>query len=475
LSLPGPRATNPPVNPFAARRERLLASIGPRTAAVFVATPTSIRNNDVEHDFRQDSDVFYLTGFDEPDTIVVVAPNAQVKDPNDKVGDPAKPGAANATKTIPAKFTMFVRPKDPEREIWDGFRHGVDGAKKEFGADVAFNIDEISRRLPELLAGHDAVVYRWGNKAFDERLFAAISMARRTSGRNGMAAPTRIIDPLEILYEHRLRKSPEELDAMRRACAITTEAHKRAMAVAAPGRYEFELEAVLLETFRKAGSERPAYGSIVGSGPNATVLHYRRNDRRLEDGDLVLIDAGCEYGYYASDVTRTFPANGKFTDVQRAVYEAVLEAQLACIEMVKPGVTQGDIHQKAVEVLTKNLIKLGILSGDPAELLAKEAYKPFYMHKTGHWLGMDVHDVGAYFVPGNAADGKMGHRPLEPGMVITIEPGLYFGIGAESAPERFRGIGVRIEDDILVTENGYENLTGAIPKTIDEVERACAS
>lgn len=451
--------------PFATRRERLLSTIGPKTAAVFVATANAIRNNDVEHDFRQDSDVFYLTGFDEPDTVLVLTPSASIKDPS---ADPKD----KDSKPLEPKLTMFVRPKDPEREIWDGFRHGVEGAKKDFGADAAFHVDELARRLPELLAGHDAVVYRWGNASFDDRLFAAISLARRTAGRNGAAAPTRLIDPVEVLYEFRLRKSPEELAAMRRACAITAEGHTRAMALAAPGRHEYELEAVLLETFRKHGSERAAYGSIVGSGPNATVLHYRRNDRRMNDGDLVLIDAGCEYEYYASDVTRTFPVSGKFTDVQRAVYELVLEAQLAAIAMVKPGVTQGELHLEACKVLTRGLLRLGVLEGDFDELLKSEAYKPYYMHKTGHWLGMDVHDVGAYFVA--TADGKMVQRPLEPGMVITIEPGLYFGIGAEKAPERFRGIGVRIEDDILVTETGYENLTSAIPKTVEEVERACA-
>jgi len=446
------------VTPFAARRDRLLAALGPRTCAVFVATPTALRNNDVEHEFRQDSDVFYLTGFDEPETVVVLANNARLKE-----GD-AEPRAV--------KFAMFVRPKDPEREVWDGHRWGVDGAKQEFGAEASFTIDELTKRLPELLARHDTVVYRWGNKAFDDRMFAAIQAARRTAGRNGAAAPTHMIDPVEVLYEQRLRKSPDEIDNMRKACRITREAHVKAMEIAAPGRYEFELEAVLLETFRKHGSERPAYGSIVGSGPNATVLHYRRNDRKIVDGDLVLIDAGCEYGYYASDVTRTFPANGKFRGVQKDVYQAVLDAQMACIEMVKPGVTQGQIHDKAVEVLTQRLVEMGVLQGDPKELVAKDAYKPFYMHKTGHWLGMDVHDVGSYFVKGDDGVGK--HRPLETGMVITVEPGLYFGIGAENAPEKFRGIGVRIEDDVLVTENGYEVLSAGIPKMVDEVERACA-
>ena len=456
--------------PFHARRQRLLEAMGQSTAAVFVATPMALRNNDVEHEFRQDSDVFYLTGFDEPETVIVLTPNGALKEPvKDPLNTPVKD---SDKKTRDVRFTMFVRPKDPEREVWDGHRAGVDGAKQQYGADEAFPIDELPRRLPELLARHEGVVYRWGNKAFDERLFAAIHTARRTAGRLGFAAPTRILDPVEVLYEHRLRKSPEEIEAMRRACEITGEAHRKAMALGAPGRFEFELEAVLLETFRKHGSERPAYGSIVGSGPNATVLHYRKNDRRIEDGELVLIDAGCEYGYYASDVTRTFPANGKFSDAQRAVYQAVLDAQVACIEMVKPGVTQGQLHETAVRILTERLVTMGVLQGDVKELIEKEAFKPYYMHKTGHWLGMDVHDVGSYFV--TRLDGPGAHRPLEPGMVITIEPGLYFGIGAEKAPEKYRGIGVRIEDDVLVTEQGYEVLSGSIPKTVEEVERACA-
>jgi Xaa-Pro aminopeptidase len=457
-----------PVNPFQHRRERLLQAIGPRTAALFIATPVAIRNNDVEHDFRQDSDVFYLTGFDEPEAVAVLTPHASVK-----VGD----------ETKKPKLTMFVRPRDPEREVWDGYRAGLEGAKERFGADLAFPIDELPRRLPELLIGHDSLVYRYGRRATDEGVFAAIQGARRTALRAGMLAPLTLIDPLELLHEHRLRKGEDELAAMRRACAITNEAHRRAMAFGKPGRHEYELEALILETFRKHGSERPAYGSIVGSGENATVLHYRKNDRKIDDGDLVLIDAGCEYGYYASDVTRTFPANGRFSDAQREVYETVLESQLACCEMTKPGVSQGEIHDKAVEILTRGLVKMGVLVGELPKLIEDEAYKPFYMHKTGHWLGMDVHDVGAYFdrPAGDAEKGKS--RGLEPGMVITIEPGLYFGIGAEKIPEKakpyvrdwskYRGIGVRIEDDVLCTKGGSENLTRDIPKSVREVEAAC--
>ncbi len=436
--------------------------MGNDTVAVIAATPTAIRNNDVEHDYRQDSDLFYLTGFDEPESVLVLAPRARVRE-----------GSGDEARDVDAHYVLFVRPRDPEREVWDGDRAGIEGAKARFGADVAYPIDELDRRLPDLLAGHDAVLYRFGSE-FDPRLFGAIARARRTVGRRGLAVPTRIIDPVEKLHELRLRKDPADLARMRRACAITAEAHIAAMAKGKPGSFEYELDGLLLETFRKRGAERPAYGSIVGSGPNATVLHYRRNDRRIENGDLVLIDAGCEFEYLASDVTRTFPASGKFSEVQRKVYEVVLEAQLAAIAKVKPGATQADVHDEAVRVLTKGLVELGVLSGDVGQLVAKEAYKPWYMHKTGHWLGMDVHDVGAYFVRTEPDARQLAHRPLEPGMVITIEPGLYFGVHAKDTPEHLRGIGVRIEDDILVTPEGYENLTATIPKTVAEVEAACA-
>jgi Xaa-Pro aminopeptidase len=459
-------STSSPALPgfFAQRRARLAAELGPRTLTILASTPTAIRNNDVEHDYRQDSDLFYLSGFDEPETVLVIAPSAMIKETAD-----AEPK--------PARYVLFVRPRDPAREIWDGYRAGVEGAKARFGADVAFPIDELATRLPQLMLGHDTLAHRFGNAAFDAQLLAALAFARRTGSRNGQPFPIATVDPIGALHEHRLCKSSDEIARMRTAARITGEAHKKAMALAHAGRHEHELEAVLLETFRRHGSERPAYGSIVGSGPNATILHYRRNDRRMEDGELVLIDAGCEYDYYASDVTRTFPVNGRFSDAQREIYAAVLDAQEQAIAMVRPGVTQGELHHRAVEVMTQHLVRLGILSGDVETLVKEEKFKPFYMHKTGHWLGMDVHDVGAYFGPKLAADApvdaKMPHRKLEPGMVITIEPGLYFGIGAETAPEKYRGIGVRIEDDILVTDGGHENLTIAIPKTIADVEAAC--
>jgi Xaa-Pro aminopeptidase len=409
---------------------------GSDTVAVLPSTPVHIRNHDVEHDYRQDSDLYYLTGFDEPSTVGVF----------DAATD---------------SFFLFVRPRDPEREVWDGARAGVEGAVAKFGATKAFPIGDLAKELPTLLRDRTRLVYRVGrDREFDERMFSAIDRTKALVRRGG-EYPVELLDPALSLHEMRLRKSDEEVALMRKASAITTEAHKLAMASVKPGMFEYEIEALLLGVFRKHGSERPAYGSIVGSGPNATVLHYRANHRQMQDGELLLIDAGCEYGYYASDVTRTFPVSGRFSAPQQAIYELVLEAELACIEMTRPGTTLDAIHARAVEVLTTGLVRLGILRGDVPALIEEEKYKPFYMHRTSHWLGMDVHDVGAYFVQG-------APRKLEPGMVLTIEPGLYFAKDAD-VPAEYRGIGVRIEDDILVTTNGCENLTSAIPKSVAEL------
>ncbi len=430
---------------FAKRRETALDRMTARAKdaiALFPAAPTFIRNNDVEHEYRQDSDFHYLVGYDEPASVAVLDAKSR-------------------------ELTLFVRPRDPEREVWAGPRAGVDGAKATFGAHHAFPIAELAERLPKILANHRTLYYRLGrDRAFDEKLFEALDRARAMA-RTGAYWPTEIVDPAVLVHDMRLRKGPEEVELMRKAAAITHQAHALAMAHARPGMHEYEIEAVLLNTFRKWGSERPAYGSIVGSGPNATVLHYRQNDRKMEDGDLLLIDAGCEYGYYASDVTRTFPVNGTFSKPQQAIYELVLEAQLAGIEACRPGATLDAVHRRCVEVLTRGLIRLGILGGDPEKAIADETFKPFYMHRTSHWLGMDVHDVGGYFEDSLP-------RPLDAGMVLTVEPGIYIGAGRTDVAPEYRGIGVRIEDDILVTATGHENLTAAIPKTVSELRSACA-
>ncbi|HZU81451.1 MAG TPA: aminopeptidase P N-terminal domain-containing protein [Polyangiaceae bacterium] len=420
-----------------------MAAACPSAIAVLPAAPVFPRNNDVEHEYRQDSDFFYVTGFDEPESVALL-------------------DAASR------KMQLLVRPRDPEREVWDGPRAGVDGAKQRFGADDAWPIAELDDRLPTALQNHRRVYYRLGNnRRFDDRLLAAIDRVRSRQ-RTGVTPPTEIVDPGDILHEMRLRKSPLELQAMRSAAAITGEAHELAMRRARPGMHEYEVEALLLDTFRKHGSERPAYGSIVGSGPNACVLHYRKNDRRIEAGDLLLIDAGCEYGYYASDVTRTFPVSGSFSREQQAIYELVLEAQLEAIAATRPGVTLDDVHAVSVRVITRGLLSLGLLSGELEDLVQTQAYKRLFMHRTSHWLGMDVHDVGAYFVDGRP-------RPLEPGMVLTIEPGIYIGPADDTVAARWRGIGVRIEDDLVVTESGAEVLTAAIPKSVEDVRRASAA
>ncbi|MFO0741413.1 MAG: aminopeptidase P N-terminal domain-containing protein [Labilithrix sp.] len=415
----------------------------PDLVAVFASAPVFTRNNDVEHEYRQDSDLFYLTGFNEPGTVLVMDGK---------------------------KVTMFVRPRDPERETWDGPRYGVDGVKEHFGADEAFTIDKLSDPecgLPKLFQGKKRLYYRLGpNRPMDDKVLEGIDRAR-ARGKLGHLWPTEIVDPGTILHEMRLFKHSEDLAAMRKAADITAEAHLRAMKSTKPGMHEFQVEAMLLETFRQHGSERPAYGSIVGSGANATILHYRANNRKMEDGELLLIDAGCEYDYFASDVTRTFPVGGKFNKQQEAIYNLVLDAQLAGIEKTRKGSSIEAIHNTCVEVITKGLVGLGLLEGDVDTLIKEEKYKPFYMHKTCHWLGMDVHDVGNYYVGGKS-------RPLEPGMVLTVEPGIYIAKDYDKVPAEWRGIGVRIEDDILVTDGEPDNLTASIPKKPSELLAAVA-
>lgn len=418
-----------------------MAVRGTDAVAILPSAPVYPRNNDVDHDYRQDSDLFYVTGFDEPQSVLVL----------------------DATK----KATMFVRPRDPEREIWDGPRAGVDGVKKIYGVDESFVIADLAEQLPKLLQNKKRLYYRLGrDRSFDDKVLEAVDRTRGRA-RLGVTWPTEILDPGQVLHEMRLFKDAADLDAMKKAADITREAHVRAMGATKAGMHEYEIEALLLETFRKHGSERPAYGSIVGSGANATVLHYRSNNRKMNDGELLLIDAGCEYGYFASDVTRTWPVSGKFSKEQRAIYELVLEAQVEGIAMTRAGATLEQIHKKCVEVITRGLVKLGLLQGEVDKLIEDEAYKPFYMHRTSHWLGMDVHDVGAYWV-----DGKP--RKLASGMVLTVEPGIYIGKDYDKVPPEWRGIGVRIEDDILVTDSDPVNLTAAIPKTVSEIESACA-
>jgi Xaa-Pro aminopeptidase len=419
-----------------------MAAASPSAIAVLPAAPVFVRNNDVDHEYRQDSDFFYLTGFDEPESVLLLdAPSR--------------------------KTTLFTRPRDPDREVWDGPRAGVDGAKERFGADDAFPVAELDEKLAAALENHRRIYYRLGKDSrFDERLLGAVSRVRGRQ-RTGVVAPTEIVDPGDLLHEMRLRKSPAEIATMRAATRITGEAHELAMGEARPGMYEYEIEGLLLDTFRRRGSERPAYGSIVASGPNACVLHHRRNDRQIGVGDLLLIDAGCEYGYYASDVTRTFPVGRDFSREQQSIYELVLEAQLEGIAATRVEATLDEIHKLSLAVITRGLVRLGLLSGEPEKLIETEGYKRFFMHRTSHWLGMDVHDVGAYFV-----DGKP--RKLEPGMVLTVEPGIYIGPNDDTVGPQWRGIGVRIEDDVLVNESGPEVLTARIPKTVEEVRGACS-
>jgi Xaa-Pro aminopeptidase len=420
------------------RREEFMKRIG-GGAAIFPSAPTAIRNNDVEHEYRQDTDFYYLTGFEEPNAVAVLAPDNEEH-----------------------RFVLFVQPKDREREVWTGWRAGEEGAKRDYGADAAFTIDKLDEELPKLVGKAEKLYYRFGDPLFDERVAAFMRKGQRERQRNGVG-PKAIIDPAEMLHEMRLIKTSDDLELLRRAVDISCEGHMAALRALRPTMYEYEIEAVLRYVFRKTGSPRMGYPPIVASGPNATVLHYTTNNRRIEDGDLLLIDAGTEFGYYTGDITRTYPAGGSFTEDQAAVYQTVLDAHVAAIEAVRPGATFIDPHNAAVRVLTEGMIRLGLLKGDVDKLIEDGEYKKFYMHRTSHWLGMDVHDAGPYKVADE-------WRKLEPGMVLTVEPGLYIAEDTEDIDPRYRGIGVRIEDDVLVTENGSEVLTARVPKTIEEIE-----
>ncbi|NOY93872.1 MAG: aminopeptidase P family protein, partial [Deltaproteobacteria bacterium] len=364
------------------------------------------------------------------------------------------------------RATLFVRLRNPGRETWDGPRAGVEGVVRDFGVDEGRPMDELEEGLADACGSSPCLWHRFGLAAAHDALVCRALDRLRAKPRSGLLPPSRMGCPAALLSELRLSKSSWELERMGAAIEITREAHLAAMRAARPGRFEYEVEAEMLRVFRAGGAERVAYDSILGSGPNATILHYRKNARRMQEGELLLIDAGAELDYYAADVTRTFPISGRFTEPQRRLYELVLDAQLAAIESVRPGATLPQIHDVAAGVITAGLVELGLLQGEPEALMEEGAHKRFYMHRTSHWLGMDVHDVGAYTVAGAA-------RPIEPGFVLTVEPGIYVAPDAE-APEEYRGLGVRIEDDLLVTPDGARNLTREIPKQVAELERLLA-
>ncbi len=418
----------------------------PDSIAIIASGREANRSNDTDYRYRQDSDFYYLTGFDEPEAIAVVAPAHREH-----------------------QFMLFVRPRDKEREIWDGRRAGVEGAMKDHGAHIAHTFQEFRDKLPELLNGPTHLYYKLGANSDLDQMIVREMRNLRANPRKGTHAPDHIIEPGILLHEMRLIKSEEEVALMQRSADIACEAHREAMKAARPGMKEYELEALIEHIFRRNGALAPAYTSIVGTGANATVLHYINNDGTLADGDLLLIDAGAEYQGYASDITRSFPVNGRYSDAQRDIYELVLKAQEACVEMARPGVTMDALKQHSIEILTEGMVRLGLLQGEPEKLIEEEKYKQFYMHGLGHYLGLDVHDVGAYY----ARDTKEP-RPLAPGVVITVEPGIYVAADTEGIPDKYRGIGVRIEDDVLITPEGQRVLTSGVPKRIDEIEQLMA-
>lgn len=424
------------------RRQQLMESIGSGTG-IFRSAPMAVMHSDVEYNFRQESDFFYLTGFNEPNAVAVLAPHHEEH-----------------------QFVLFVQPKDPLMETWTGYRVGVDLAKEEYGADEVYPISELDEHLPQYLADADRIYYHLGlDQPFNQTILKHWQRSLIMVRKNGIG-PVALEDPMTVLHPQRLTKSKAELDLMRKAIDISAEAHNLAREIAQPGRYEYEIQAEMERLFRLRGGLGPAYPSIVAAGVNGCILHYTENTCQLQDQDLLLIDAGCSYQYYNADITRTFPVSGTFTTEQKALYELVLAAQEAAIAQVQPGNPYNAFHDAAVKVLTQGLVDLGLLKGEVDTLIEEETYKPFYMHRTGHWLGLDVHDVGVY------KQDKDTWQPLEAGHVVTVEPGIYIGPDIQLAedqpevPERWRGIGIRIEDDVLLTKTGHEVLTAAVPKSV---------
>ena len=433
-----------PLNEHAQRRRRLMEQMASQSIAIVSAAPERTRSRDTNYPYRQDSDFHYLTGFDEPYAVLVLIPGREH-----------------------GESVLFCRERDPKRELWDGLMIGPDGAVADYGMDDAFPVGDIDDILPGLIEGRSRVYYSIGRDAsFDARVMEWINSIR-SKVRSGAKPPGEFVALEHRLHDMRLYKSGAEIKAMQRAAGISAEAHCRAMRRARPGLREYQLEAEMVHHFMDQGAMAPAYPTIVGSGGNGCILHYIENNGMLGDGELVLIDAGCEYHGYAADITRTFPANGRFSEEQRAVYEIVLAAQKAALEKVMPENHWNQPHEAAVEVLSQGLLDLGLLRGTLEEVVEQAHYRDFFMHRTGHWLGMDVHDVGDY---------KIGDawRVLEPGMVMTVEPGLYINPYNTSVDERWRGIGIRIEDDVLVTRDGHRNLTMQVPKEIQDVEALMA-
>lgn len=433
-----------PVKEFAERRRRLMELMAPDSIAIVPAAPERVRNRDVLHPFRQDSDFHYLTGFGEPDAVLVLIPGREH-----------------------GESVLFCKERNPEKELWDGFLAGPEGAIERFGLDDAFPVSDIDDILPGMIEGRSRVYYPLGkDHNFDIQVMDWVKVIR-SKVRSGAQPPGEFVALEHYLHDLRLYKSANEIKVMARAGEISAEAHCRAMKRARQGGHEYNLEAELIHTFMDHGARSTAYPSIVGGGANGCILHYIENSAPLKEGDLVLIDAGCELECYAADITRTFPVSGKFSDEQRALYEVVLAAQYAAIDAVRPGNHWNHPHEAALKVLTQGLLDLGLLTGSLDQALEEEAYKPFFMHRTGHWLGLDVHDVGDYKVGG-------AWRQLEPGMALTVEPGLYVAPDNTRVADKWRGIGIRIEDDVVVTKDGCRVLTDGVPKTITDIEALMA-